>query len=187
MTNGPGQRQRGEGSSAADRALLQARQRTEEEIIRETGNAREMTVFLDSAGNVVLTRLGGADSVTWSAAELVPFVGRVRLVTHNHPRGTPPSLDDLALAMFLGALGIDAITERQRYRLWTPTGVWPEPGDLDTALRELHDPLLLRVWEDRDAGRLTDRDVDLLFYRLLWERLERRFPDRLRYEQEDRR
>jgi hypothetical protein len=135
---------------------------------------------------VLLSRVGGPDSVVWTPTVLHPFIGRVHRITHNHPRGTPPSPEDLEIAMFLGAPGVDAITPLLRYRLWTPTGQWPEPQSLSRAFREVHDPLLYRVWEQRDAGALTDRQVDLLFYRLLWQRMERRFPDQVRFLRERR-
>lgn len=162
----------------------QRRDEAERAILNSTGNTSEMTVFLDEQGNTVHSRQGASDSVTWRQSELEPFIGLVDLITHNHPRGTALTPEDLTLARFLNAREVDAITPTVRYRLWRTGSAWPQ-GMTRMVQQELNG-LVQEVQQDLDEGKLDEHTAELLFYRVLWTRVAARYSAQLRYRQERR-
>lgn len=148
--------------------------------------ARERAVLLDVFGTLVTVKEGERNTISWTVASLQPLVGRVDLITHSHPAGSSVGLDDLFLARFLGAREVNALTTTLRFRLFRLGAVWVEDNDLDDAIETEQDRLLSEVEAARDAGRMTDDEVDRVFYHVLWPRIVARFPGRLRYEVERR-
>jgi hypothetical protein len=63
---------------------------------------------------------------------------------------------------------------------------WPSPDLLETAISEEEDQLGRELLEQLEVGRLTERQAELLYYRVLWDRITVRFPGEIRYLQEDR-
>jgi hypothetical protein len=158
----------------------------EQGILQRTSNVRECCVFLAADGHVLLSKEGEADSVTWTVEELIPFVGSVDLITHNHPRGTSLTPEDLSLARFLAAREVDAITAHDRFRLQRTRERWP-PGDrLQTAIQDVQRTLIEEMQEHLETGRMSESEVELVFYRVLWERVAARFPFELGYREEER-
>src|SRR3954452_24135412 len=143
----------------------------EDEILRRTSNVRECCVFLTTDGRVLLSREGEADSVVWTVDELTPYIGSVDLITHNHPRGTSLTPEDLSLARFLTAREVDAITPLSRFRLLRVADCWPRGDQLQAAISEVQRALVQEVQEHLEAGRISEGEADVLFYRVLWERV----------------
>jgi hypothetical protein len=150
------------------------------------GDQRERAVMLDGGGRVLLQKEGEADRVLWRWSELAPLVNRVYLVTHNHPRGTSLTPEDLELARIVGAVEVDAVTPAVRHRLYRLTEQWPSASELRGAIDEEEASLVTEMEDQLREGTITVRQAELLYYRVLWTRVAGRFPDRLRYVQERR-
>jgi hypothetical protein len=158
----------------------------EDDILAQTGNRVERVLFFGSDGRVLLSRDGGADQVLFTASELAGLIGTVDLITHNHPRGTSLTPEDLTLALFLNAREVHAFTTRARYRLFRTGPQWPEPAHVHAVLRVVEGPLIQEVSVHLRNGRLTDRQAEMLYYRVMWERFTRHFSGALGYVQERR-
>ena len=59
------------------------------------GNNYETAVIYDSSGNVIFKKKGNSNSVSFTKKELKQMQGAV--ITHNHPKGSCPSTDDIML------------------------------------------------------------------------------------------
>jgi hypothetical protein len=158
----------------------------EEGILQRTNNVRECCVFLAADGRVLLSREGEADSVTWAIDELTPYVGSVDLITHNHPRGTSLTPEDLSLARFLAAREVDAFTQRSRFRLFRIGERWPPGDQLQAAIQQVQRALIREVHAQLEGGRISEVEAELLFYRMLWRRVAAYFPHGLGYQEEER-
>jgi hypothetical protein len=159
--------------------------RAEEEWV--LGNpSRERAVLLDQAGRVLTRKEGEPGAVLWTEEGLRPLYRRVDLITHNHARGTSLGADDLATLLFLDAREVNAITPQLRFRLARSTDAWPVE-ELLVAFGEERQRLVREMTSARNEGRMTDEQVELHFYHELWQRVTRRFPDRLLYAMERRR
>ena len=89
-----------------------------EEEGRISGNDFETAVVVDHDGNVVFSKRGKGNYVSFNKAELDQMYGRS--VTHNHPQGSSFSRDDINLCGNYGlkeirAVGKNALGENVRY------------------------------------------------------------------------
>jgi hypothetical protein len=158
--------------------------RLENELLGTPGI--ESAIFLDRIGRVLLVKPGDRDQVVWRLAELRPFFGRVELITHNHPRGTSLTPEDLELARIINAREVDAVTTAWRFRLLRLEDSWPPADELDLAVAAAEADLVADIGAQLRAGSVDEQTAELLFYRALWRRVAARFPDRLRYLEERR-
>jgi hypothetical protein len=146
----------------------------------------ERAVLLDSAGQIVMRNEGEIDGVDWPLSTLAALVGRVDLITHNHPGNRSLSEDDLTLAIAVGAREVNAVTAVRRYRMRRLTDEWPEDDAWTDVLAEETSRLVKEVVEARDAGKITDEAIERVFHDVLWRRVVARFPKRISYEVEER-
>jgi hypothetical protein len=150
------------------------------------GQDLERAVMLDSEGSVVTTKEGTQDQVLWTEAALGPLIGRVDLITHNHPHGSSVGLNDLVVARFLGAREVNAITTTLRYRLYRLGPNWPESVIFDGILLAEQQRLVDEMVAARAEGRISDAEIDRVFYHVFWKRVTKRFAGRIRYDVERR-
>lgn len=108
-----------EKSSDKQKSLAQAIKETEAELIKR--KTEKAVVFADD-GTVVFEKAGDESSVSFTSSELRFFENNI--LTHNHPRGTSFSMDDVALAMTWNLKGIRACGSQYRYYLNRPQSGW---------------------------------------------------------------
>ena len=146
----------------------------------------ERARLIDGSGRVITQKEGGRAGVEWTVEALEPLIGRVDLILHNHPGGRSVGEDDLALAIYLRAREVDAVTRHRRYRLLRAGGEWPEPYELAKVVSEEQDRLTREMIAARANGQIDDPGIELTFHHVLWQRVSARYLDRVSYEVEER-
>lgn len=147
-----------------------ARQTAEaiEDTIR--GNPFETGVLIDPAGNVILQRQGIFDSIDFTVAELRKGAGGI--FTHNHPRDSGPSVEDVVLAAQFGIAELRVVTRRHRHAVWQlhSVPVVPLPVEYDDAEQALK--LLLR--HDVIQNKLHPADFGIEVRHRAWQRVSQK-------------
>jgi hypothetical protein len=130
-----------------------ALQQVEDQILHQTRNQTEVFLLLDVNGEPLFakqgrrrkTESGGTQhEVVFIPEELVPFVGRAHLFTHNHPTDSSFTLEDVAVMAFLNVWEGNAFRPDVRYRLIRLVDRWPPLQTL------------------RDEYRMLDREVEMV-------------------------
>jgi hypothetical protein len=164
-----------------DRFRLQVLPVIEDDVLRATGNRYERAVLLAADGHRVWMKDGTANMVDVIPGEVVPFVGAVDLVTHNHPRGTSLTPEDVNLALLLGAREVNAFSHHIRYRLFRTGPAWPDPRRLAAVVAAVEATLTRDMTAHLAAGRLTDEQAEMLYDRVVWTRVAEQLGGGLRY------
>lgn len=82
----------------------------------------EWVVVLDLAGRTLFTQKGQRDRVRTEG--LSTTVTRGQVLTHNHPQGGVPTLEDLYMAAGYDFAELRAVATDKRWRLLPPSGGW---------------------------------------------------------------
>ena len=85
------------------------------------GNNYETAVIYDSSGNVIFKKKGNSNSVSFTKKELKQMQGAV--ITHNHPKGSCPSTDDIMLLKGTKAAEIRTSTRNGTFAI-SSNGKW---------------------------------------------------------------
>ena len=150
------------GESGAEHAA-----RLIEEQIRR--NPFESAYAFDASGRLVLSKVGGADSLEFTATELARLKDTV--LTHNPPADVSLSRSDVDLATFAQVAEIRVVTPRWRYVLTRPGPGW------DTAYFEMtvgprfdHHARIVRVELLRAVRtrRITPAEAETRFLDEVW-------------------
>lgn len=83
------------------------------QILKETGNNKEMAIVIGKDNKVVFEKLGGESSVMFTEAECNMMKGN-KLI-HNHPSGSTLSFQDVMLAVQKGLTEIIAFSGKGTY------------------------------------------------------------------------
>jgi len=95
-------------------------------------------------------------------------------------------LDDYRLFRFLGAMEVAAVTPQLRFRPFRTGAGWSPTVEFDRILLAEHGQLLRRAKQALDHGRISEDQINLIFYHVLWTRVTALFPSQLHYRQERR-
>ncbi len=157
--------------------------RIEDEILNETGNRFERIVFLDRALRPLLIKDGEFGEVEISDAETAALVGRVDLITHNHPRGTSLTVDDVLSTELLGATEISAFGAAVRYRMVRSSrvGRWPSRSEMEAVIRGLDAQVALRLQAVVHSGYLAPLEAEALHRHFRWTLFARHFAGSVDY------
>lgn len=147
---------------------------------------RERAVLSDHAGRIITRKEGDSEGIDWTVDALRPLVGRVDPIIHNHPHGRSIGESDLALTLHLNAREVNALGAVQRFWLRRIGENWPDTDELVSVVVEERERLAAEMVKARDEGTIDDQGIEHLFHHLLWGRVARRYPDRVRYEVEKR-
>ena len=90
-----------EKASEKDKRLVQALRETEAQLIKRK---TEKAVVFNDDGSIFFEKEGNENSVTYSVDDLRLFEDKI--LTHNHPRGSSFSMDDVHLATYWNFKGI---------------------------------------------------------------------------------
>lgn len=165
---------------AADAARLAQRRplaaALDQEAERIAGAALEHLILFDASGQQTLAKVGDAESVRLSAAELRLLPGAVLL--HNHP-GLPQSfsVDDVRLALWHGLAEMHAVDRLFHYRLVRPPGeTWgPETWQrLAPIWAEVESDVKQRLAAALSAGRIAPDQASVLLEHLIWTEVDAR-------------
>lgn len=165
---------------AADAARLAQRRplaaALDAEAERIAGAAIEHLILFDASGQQTLAKVGDAESVRLSAAELRLLPDAVLL--HNHT-GLPQSfsVDDVRLAVWHGLAEMHAVDRLFHYRLVRPPGeTWgPETWQrLDPIWAEVESDVQQRLAAALSAGRIDPDQASVLLEHLIWTEVDAR-------------
>jgi hypothetical protein len=173
----------------ADDAFRRTVLRTiEESVFRETGNRFERLVLLDADGAVLYVEDGHSGDVYADREELARLIGKVHLVTHNHPRGTSLTDDDLLGAIAVGAREVDAFTRMTRFRLLLSAEAvtWPDRKQLMAEIRRIDGDIQRMLVPRVLTKELTGLAAEALHRRIRWTRVAERFAGVIEYMEEQR-
>ena len=160
----------------------------ENQVLQETGNQFERIVLLAADGTPLLVQDGSIGDVYLTTQDVERFAVKVDLLSHNHPRGTSFTEDDVLGAIALNVRELNAFDRRIRHRLFlAATGAgWPAPAvalaeirRIDAEIRVVLRPRVLR-------GDLTPLAAEALHRRLRWVSFARRFAPDVHYVEERR-
>jgi hypothetical protein len=158
----------------------------EDRILGLTQNRREMVVAVDAHGHTLFERMGGPEGVIIDDATRHGLRGRVDLLTHNHPLGTPPSDADVAFAIDIDAREVNAFGRSVRWRIVRVGQRWPPLSEFLAALDHEAKTVLAALQARVDAREIDVERAERAFYTLLWPRLEDRRPTWFTFLREER-
>jgi hypothetical protein len=132
----------------------------------------ESLYAFDASGNMVLSKTGGQRDIELSLLEVARL--RDTVLTHNHPRGTSFSGDDVQVATVADLVEIRVVTRQWRFSLRRPAAGWDLAffrRSLDPAYRRhleevVHDFLIALI-----DGTMSEAEADTLYAHEAWTRV----------------
>lgn len=144
----------------------------EEAETRIRANPLERAIVLDSQGKVVLEKGGSRNSVSFSAAEMSQMGGSI--LTHNHPRGTSFSREDVLFAATSNLAEIRVATRQWRFSLKRPQQGWSQrfwDEEIAPAYRRHAVRVEGEFWAAIRKGELSPADAELRHAHEVWSRV----------------
>jgi len=158
-----------EKASEKDKRLVQALRKTEAQLIKR--KTEKVVVFADD-GTIVFEKAGGESSVSFTPDELRLFENNI--LTHNHPRGSSFSMDDVALATFWNLKGIRACGSQYRYYLNRPASGWSREmwkKKIKPLAEKIDNDVFQRFSELINKGELTPEEANYRHWHEVWSRV----------------
>jgi hypothetical protein len=152
MTDDP--EHRGERSEALVRALREA-----EDEIRDL--PYEVAYIIDRSGTVV-TRREGEHNFVGLPAELM----RDRIVTHNHPRGTSFSVEDVRTLIGTHALEMRVVSNRREFSLGRPAD--SEWEDVESLVNDVYVRVRRELLGQVRTGAISEATASRDILHLVW-------------------
>ena len=135
----------------------------------------EMAIVLDPNGNVVFKKTSNTPNyVRFTRYEVSRMKGNI--VTHNHPRGTSLSTDDVRLAMTGELAEMRAAGKRYRYSIKPGPAGWSEDLWKRTIEREvarINQQVFSEFKPLTNSGKLSYADAELQHWHEVWTRVAR--------------
>lgn len=160
-----------EKAAEKQKRLAQAIKETETQLIkRET----EKVVVFDDDGTVVFEKEGNKDSVSFSVDEVRLF--KDKILTHNHPRETSFSTDDVQLVMAWNLKSIRACGRQYRYYLNRPETGWSRElweNVVEPLARRAHEEVYRMFTDLIRHGKLTPEEANARQWHEVWSRVTR--------------
>ena len=158
-----------EKASEKDKRLVQALRETEAQLIQRK---TEKAVVFDDDGSIFFEKEGNENSVTFSVDELRLFEDKI--LTHNHPRGSSFSMDDVELVTFWNFKGIRACGSQYRYYLNRPASGWSREmwkKKIKPLAEKIHNDVFQQFSELIDKGELTPEEANYRHWHEVWSRV----------------
>jgi hypothetical protein len=158
-----------EKASEKDKRLVQALRETEAQLIKRK---TEKAVVFNDDGSIFFEKEGNENSVTFSVDELQLFEDKI--LTHNHPRGSSFSMDDVELATFWNFKGIRACGSQYRYYLNRPASGWSREmwkKKIKPLAEKIHNDVFQQFSELIDKGKLTPEEANYRHWHEVWSRV----------------
>jgi NAD+--asparagine ADP-ribosyltransferase len=158
-----------EKASEKDKRLAQAIKETETQLIKR--KTEKVVVFADD-GTIVFEKAGDKSSVAFTAGELRLFKNNI--LTHNHPRGSSFSMDDVAIATIWNLKGIRACGSQYRYYLNRPASGWSREmweKKIKPLAEKVHNEVFQRLSELINKGKLTIEEANYRHWHEVWSRV----------------
>lgn len=167
------------GEYGRKRVSLYDRVKMYEDVIRD--KSTEHSAFFDNNGNVLLYKKGTESAVYFTENEISRIRGNIAVMTHNHPRETSFSVDDIKFAINNNIGEIRVVSSHFTYTMKSSDN-WKsyKPGSKKYATLIDHYNETNRIVYERfsaeiNAGRLTPAMADLTHQHEILSRLSREY------------
>lgn len=158
-----------EKAAEKQKRLAQAIKETETQLIKR--KTEKAVVFADD-GTIVFEKAGGESSVSFTPDELRLFKNNI--LTHNHPRGSSFSMDDVALATIWNLKGIRACGSQHRYYLNRPASGWSREmweKKIKPLAEKINNDVFQQFSELINKGKLTIEEANYRHWHEVWSRV----------------
>lgn len=152
-------------------ALNKAIDAKEREI---AGRTTEKGYLFDPEGNVILSKVGGESSISFTRDELTEFANNI--LTHNHPRDSSLSPDDVALAATWNLREIRAVGAENRHSMRRPESGWSRDYWDNTILPSANrhnNEVRTEFTQKIRSGEMTIEKANKLHWHEVWTRVAR--------------
>lgn len=127
------------------------------------------TAWDPQAGKVVLDKTSGlVDGVNFTPEEVAPLGDAV--FTHNHPRSSSFSPEDINFALGVNLAEIRVTSRRYDYSLVRPEPGWPGLDEIIEISGPIHEALKVEFWAMIDSGQITPDEASIQHFHQLWRR-----------------
>ena len=136
----------------------------------------EHSLFVDMFGKVVLQKKGDETSVSFTKEEKLKISQADNVIfTHNHPKEDISfSINDLKFSIFHGIREARAVSTKHTYVATFEKGI--NLGDFMKAYVETYKNTFFEVQPKVLKGEITSEDASTLFFNMVWERIDSKFP-----------
>ena len=150
-----------------------------EEMVKEhektiKDNNFETAIVLDDKGDVVFSKKGKKSSVSFNAKELEKFRGN--RLTHNHPRNTSFSIDDIDVSAEFGVTEIRACGRKYIYSMKPGETGWNKKY-FDEKIKPLYNKYDKEVYAELapqvKSGKLSYEEWNMIHHHKVWERVSK--------------
>ncbi len=158
-----------EKASEKDKRLVHALRKTEAHLIKRK---TEKAVVFNDDGSIFFEKEGDKNSVSFSVDKLRLFEDKI--LTHNHPRGSSFSMDDVELVTFWNLKGIRACGSQYRYYLNRLASGWSREmwkKKIKPLAEKIHNEVFQRFSELINKGELTPEEANYRHWHEVWSRV----------------
>jgi hypothetical protein len=121
----------------------------------------EEALVTDGYGNVLLEKSGGKSSVDFTEADVANFrLAGNAILTHNHPRSSSFSSEDLQFSAWANLAEIRAVGENITHILLRPDSGWPSWKILEKAYKRESEEVFQRFSKEIKLGNLTIEEAN---------------------------
>ena len=178
---------------AADR--IAAEKIAKEQVFRSTLKGHEHEIrrmnvekgyAYDDAGNVVVSRVGEADRITFTSEEMVKIRNDCTVFTHNHPSGGSFSVDDIILAQTSDIREIRAVSGHFNHVMLIDESEFalPRQGIFRGVVANEDKKLWVENMASLRAGKTTLEEIQINHWHEVWQAVAKKYPDELTYMRE---
>lgn len=146
--------------------LQQTLNKAEKEI---APRSTEKAYIIDSQGNILLQKEGGKNYVEFTPEEVKLLTGNT--FTHNHPRGTSFSFEDVSLATRYNASEMRAVGSEYTHSITPGASGWPEHSTLAKNYTEVDYQLRMEFFDKINNDEMTVDQAARSHQHEVWSRL----------------
>lgn len=134
-------------------------------------------------GKIILEKVGAKDHINFTQEEVKLFENNI--FTHNHPRGSSLSPEDVAFASSRNLQEIRAVGTEHRYSMSRPVNGWSRDfwsSKIEPVMRKYNQEVENEFYSKIRAGQITVEQANKLHWHEVWSRVARELS--LEYKQE---
>lgn len=135
----------------------------------------ERAYVFDKQGNILFTKDGSRNEVSFTGDELALIRGRDAVFTHNHPTyGGSFSLEDVYFAMKNDLAEMRAVGKKYVHSMKRPAEGWPAVKELIDEYDRANKEVQAEFWKKIYAGQMTPEEAEREHWHEVWTRVARR-------------
>ena len=165
------------GCRCAIRAIMDAnpKKNLQREESKIAGNDFETVMAFDRNGNIIFQKSGIQEQVEFTQAE-IEKMRNSPLFTHNHPRGSSLSAEDVHFAVGVNIDEMRAVGQDYAYSIAHAGNRWPEWDLLNKEIQATNAAVRVDFSQAVRAGTMHPRNAEFLHWHEVWTRLTSKAP-----------